>query len=115
MKRISHIVNPQGPRTEALKRKEERILRQVDQAIAAAEDQAAEAQEQLDSITDSLGSASGAGDTGKLQAAFNKYAQISEEKLAAERCVEHFQALKKALNEEVEVTINPTHVVVESK
>ena len=113
MKRINHIVNPQGVRSEALTRKEERIKRQVDQAIAAAEDTAAEFEEAAENIIDTLGTASGKEDTGKLQNAFQKYMEAKENAWAWMRQVVYLNELKAALDKEVEVTVNPTHVVVD--
>lgn len=113
MKRISYIVNPQGVRTEAIIRKEERIDRQIDQAIAAAQDQAAEAKEQADAIVDKFGENSGIDGTAGLQAKINKYLEFRDAQWGWNRQVEYLKELKASLSEEVEVTVTPTVVRVE--
>lgn len=115
VKRISYIVNPQGLRTDAIKRKEERILRQIDQAIASAQDQADEALDQSEKIIDSLGSVSDSSDTCKLQDKLNAYCDACEHKTVANRYAEYLSRLKAKLSEEIDVTVNPTHVIVDSK
>ena len=104
MKRISYIVNPKGQRTEVIERKESRILRQIDQAIASCEDQASDAEEKAEAIIDSLGTVASSGDTAKLQEKFTHYCEECENKAAALRYVEYLKDLKKKLNAEVKVT-----------
>lgn len=112
MKRISFVVNPQGVRSDALTRREERIGRGIEQAIASAQDSAAEAEEKADAIIDDLGKVGGADQTGDLQSKINEYLKAKEMAWAWNRQVEHLNALKTALDEEVEVTVNPTIVKV---
>ncbi len=112
MKRISFVVNPQGVRSDALTRREERIRRGVEQAIASAQDSAAEADEKADAIIDELGKVGGADQTGDLQSKINDYLEAKETAWAWNRQVEHLNALKAALDKEVEVTVNPTVVKV---
>jgi len=104
MKRISYIVNPKGQRTEVIERKESRILRQIDQAIASCEDQASDAEEKAEAIIDSFGAVAGSGDTAKLQDKFNSYCEECEKRALALRYADHLKDLKKKLNVEIEVT-----------
>lgn len=113
MKRISYIVNPKGTRTDVIARKEARILRQIDQAIASVEDQASEAHESIESLIDSLGEAGASSDTTKLQEKLNKYCELCDKEDSANRYIIYLNDLKEALNQEVEVEIEPTHVVVD--
>lgn len=113
MKRINHIVNPQGVRSEKLERQADRILRGVDQAIACLEDQVAEADEKAESIIDSLGASSGSGDTASLQEKLNAYVKTTGAKRRYNEAIEDMKCLKDILNKDVEIVINPTHVVVE--
>ena len=117
MKRITHVVNPKGVRSDALTRCEDRIRRQVDQAIASAEDNAAEANDAAESIIDGLGTSSGKEDTGKLQDRINKYLALREEAWGWNRQVKFLNELKTKLDEEVDITVNaiPVHVVKEDK
>lgn len=112
MKRISYVVNPQGVRSDALTRREERIGRGIDQAIASAQDSAAEAEEKADALIDELGTVGGADQTGDLQSKINAYLKAKETAWAWNRQVEHLNALKVALNKEIDVTVNPTIVKV---
>ena len=115
MKRISHIVNPKGIRTDVIARKEERILRQVDQAIASVEDTISDADEEIDYLIDSLGEAGASSDTVKLQDKLNKYCELCEKKETAQKYAVYLAELKSALNEEVDVTADPVHVVVDKR
>ena len=112
MKRISFVVNTQGVRSEALTRREERIRRGVDQAIAAAQDSADEAEEQANAIIDELGKVGEKDQTGDLQNKINQYLDAKETAWSWKRQVEHLNALKAALDEDIEVTVNPTIVKV---
>jgi hypothetical protein len=117
IKRISHIVNPQGVRSEKLTRMEKRILRGADQAIDSLEDQLAETEEKAQSIIDSFGECgTGAeGDTARLQKKFNDYITVASKARALKDAIEDAKNLKTILNEEIEVTINPDHVVIDQK
>ena len=115
MKRISHIVNPQGIRTDVITRKEERILRQVDQAVASVEDLISETDEKISNLIDSLGEASTGSDTPKLQKKLNDYCDLCTQKETAQKYIVYLTELKSTLNEEVEVTIDPVHVVIDEK
>ena len=112
MKRISFVVNPQGVRSDALTRREERIRRGVDQAIAAAQDSADEAEEQANAIIDELGKVGEKDQTSDLQGKINEYLEAKETAWSWNRQVEHLNALKAALDEDIEVTVNPTIVKV---
>ena len=115
MKRINHIVNPQGVRSEKLERQAERILRGVDQAVACLEDEAAEAEEKAESIIDSLGASSAAGDTDSLEDKLNAYVKVTATKRRLKEAIEDMKDLKTILGKDVEVVVNPTHVVVDEK
>ena len=115
MKRINHIVNPQGVRSEKLERQAERILRGVDQAIACLEDQVAEADEKAESIIDSLGTSSGSGDTASLQDKLNSYVKATGAKRRLNEAIADMKGLKDLLNKDIEIVVNPTHVVVDQK
>ena len=115
MKRINHIVNPQGIPSDVLTRREERIVRGIDQAIASAQDQADAAEEKIQTLVNSLGKVSGAEDTKSLQEKLNMYGALCEEKVTAERYIKHFENLKADLDKEVKVVINPQHVVIDQK
>ena len=118
IKRISHIVNPQGGvRSEKLTRMEGRILRGADQAIDSLEDQLLEAEEKAQSIIDTIGQCGGGaeGDTTKLQKKFNDYLAVMSTTRRLKEAIEDAKGLKNILNEEIEVTVNPTHVVVDQK
>jgi len=113
MKRISYIVNPKGTRSDVVARKEARILRQVDQAIACIEDQASEAHENIENLIDSLGEAGSSADTAKLQEKLNKYCELCDKEETAIRYISYLKHLSKTLDQEVEVEIEPTHVVID--
>jgi len=115
MKRINHIVNPQGIRTDVIIRKEERIFRQVDQAVASVEDLISETDEKINNLIDSLGEASTGSDTLKLQDKLNMYCDLCAQKETAQKYIVYLTELKSALDEEVDVTIDPVHVVVDEK
>lgn len=117
IKRISHIVNPQGERSEKLTRMEGRILRGADQAIDSLEDQLLEAEENAQSIIDSFGQCGGGaeGDTQKLQKKFNDYIAVMNKVRYLKYAIEDAKGLKTILNEEIEITINPVHVAVDQK
>ena len=112
MKRISHIVNPQGIRSESLTRREDRIRRQVDQAIDMTKDKAAEADEKADQVIDTLGKTSGIDQTSDLQKTLQSYLQFREEGWQWKRQTEFLEELKVALDKDVDITHNPTLVKV---
>lgn len=112
MKRITHVVNPKGVRSEALTRREDRIRRQVDQAIASAEDSALEAEDAAEAIIDGLGESSGKEDTDKLQNRLNKFLEAKEAQWAWERQVGYLKNLKESLEKEVDITVNPIPVEI---
>ena len=79
--------------------------------------EAAETEEKAQSIIDSFGECgTGAeGDTAKLQKKFNDYIAVTSKARTLKYAIEDAKNLKTILNEEIEVTINPDHVVVDQK
>ena len=111
MKRISNIVNPKGIPSERLARKEERILRQVDQAIDSVKDQIADKEEEIEILVDNLGTVADATSTAKMQSSLNEYCEKQEEVSTLKNYVKHLVDLKETLNKDVEIT--PIAVPVE--
>lgn len=103
MKRVNAITRCKGILAETLDRKASRILRQVNQAIDAAKDKAADLEEKAEEIINSLGTVAGADDTFALQAKINKYLDTCSEVEGYQEAVKRLEALKEKLNAEVEV------------
>lgn len=103
MKFIDFIIKGKGVITEMLNRKSARIMRGIDQAIACAQDNADEAREKAESILESLGDASGSGDTDKLCDKINSYADAVELAAKWEERTRSYQKMKEALEKEVDV------------
>ena len=111
MKRIQNIINPKGIESERLQRKEERILRQVDQAADALKDQIADLEEGTEVIIDGLGKCADADGTAKMQNALNQYCEKAEQITVLKHYVAHLNTLKEKLVADVKVT--PIAVPVE--
>lgn len=82
-------------------RKENRIMRQVDQAIDMAKDRAESFQEKADELLNQLPECSGADQTEELNKLLNTYKDNIISKRRWEECAEIFIGLKKTLNTEV--------------
>lgn len=107
MKRISNIVNPKGIVSDRLTRKEDRILRQVEQARDSVKDQIADKEEQAEALIDQLGKFADADGTSKVQSVLNQYCEKQEEITVLNHYVDHLTKLRKALEEDVNVTPMP--------
>jgi hypothetical protein len=112
MKRISNIVNPKGIPSERFARKEERILRQVEQAIDSVKDQIADKEEETETLIDSLGTAAEATCTAKVQSILNTFCQKKDEIATLNNYVGYLKELKAELNKDVEITVVTTPVEI---
>ena len=104
MKRVNAITRCKGVIAEALDRKANRILRQVNQAIDAAKDKVSDLTEKKEELISSLGSVAGADQTSSLQDKLNKYIDLCSETESYEDAVKYLEELKDKLNEEVVIT-----------
>ena len=111
MKRIQNIINPKGIESERLQRKEERILRQVDQAADSLKDQIADLEEATEVLIDNLGKCADAEGTSKMQNVFTQYCEKQEQIMVLKHYVAHLNTLKQTLVSDVEVT--PVAIQVE--
>lgn len=103
MKRVNAIVKAKDAISEIFIRKADRILRNVDSAIACAKDNADEAKEAAEDIMNSLGEVASKTDTEAFQEKLNLYAAKCEEVDRWTAYVGYFEKLKAALNEDVAV------------
>ena len=107
MKRIVAIVKGKaGMITAVLSRKASRITRNVDQAIAWAEDQIEIAKEDAESIIDSFGGVADGTHTEECSALINNYIERVKEVKEWEDTLAILNNLKAKLDEEVEVKEN---------
>lgn len=103
MKRVNAITRCKGLLAETLDRKANRILRQVNQAIDAAKDKAADLEEKAEEVINSLGSVAGSDQTSALQDKLNKYLDVCNEAEQYKKVVARLEGLKEKLNADVEV------------
>ena len=104
MKRIDVILKGKCSKISGLfQRKSARILRNVDQAIAFAEDQVDAAKERKESILNSLADVADADHTSACADTINEYVEAVTQIKEWEDTVTILEGLKKELNEEVEL------------
>ena len=103
MKRIDAITRCKGVLTEMLNRKSSRVMRQVDQAIDAARDNAQAAREKADEIMDSFGCVAESSQTAQLCGKLNQYKDAIIDAKDWDEVADIFEELKKKLQEDVEV------------
>lgn len=104
MKRIDVILKGKCSKIAGLfQRKSARLLRNVDQAIAYAEDQVDIAKGKKNSILESLGDVADADQTAECSATINDYVEVVGQIKEWEETVEALKGLKAELNEEVEL------------
>ena len=107
MKRIVAVVKGKGSMiTAILSRKASRIIRNVDQAIAWAEDQIEVAKEEAEGIIDSFGSVADGTRTAECSGRINDYIEKMKEVMEWEDTLAILNGLKDKLDEEVEVKEN---------
>ena len=107
MKRIVAVIKGKATQiTAALSRKASRITRNVDQAIAWAEDQIEIAKECAESIIDSFGEVADGAHTEECSERINDYIEKVKELQEWEDTLVILKSLKAKLDEEVEVKEN---------
>ena len=103
MKRIAAITRCKGVLKAMFDRKGERIIRQVKQAIAMAEDKADLARIQAEQRINDLGSCASYDETSELSDRINAYVATAREANKWDEVAKILKDLEKKLNEEVEV------------
>lgn len=104
MKKINAIVKGKASLLpDLLNRKASRILRNVDSAIAAAEDGMDAATAQMEKFVLQLGDVTGGDDTEKCGDVLNAYVMAAKTHRAWKESRDILAALKKELNSEVEI------------
>lgn len=114
MKFIDFIVNPAGGiLTDGLTRKSERIKRNIEQGVAAIQDEIDEIKEKKVTALRSLGDVADASSTSKMAEVFSKICTYEEEIALKNRCIEYLKGVRTELDKDVDVTTNPTVVKIE--
>lgn len=104
MKKIDAIVRGKAKSSEeALARKSQRIARNVENAIAFAEDKVDTFKETAEQHLSNLGDVADGGQTTACSSVINCYISAVKEMKAWQDTVEILKGLKKSLNEDVEV------------
>lgn len=104
MKRIEAIAKGKSSQmSSSIERKAARILRNVEQSIAFAEDKVDELNDRIESIIDSLGEVAEADQTPNCQRAINNYIDTVKQYRDWKETTEILNGLKAALDKEVKL------------
>lgn len=102
MKRIDAIIKDKCSKlTNLFTRKSARIMRNVDSAIACAEDEIDAAKEHKEKVINSLATVADADKTAECSRVLNNYIEVAKQQKAWEETLAILKDLKKELNSEV--------------